>query len=114
MLSPINRLKAFSTLNGLKPIRFQSRFTSLLIFSTSKDQPSQFSFRVPKRLDKRATRRNRTRRLLQESILFLIPEIKPSYIVIVSAQKILWDTPFEDVQKDMKEALVKANLLIAN
>ena len=114
MLPPINRLKAFSTLKGVKPKRSQSRFASLLIFSTQTDTPSQFTFRVSKRLDKRATRRNRTRRLLQESIRVILPVIKPSHIIIVSAQKILWDIPFEEVQQDMKEALLKANLLIAN
>lgn len=72
---------------------------------------TRFACAVPKRLDKRATRRNRTKRLILEAIHLLLPKVTPGFDVVISAKKILWTEKVQDVLLGIEEVLNKGGLL---
>lgn len=73
--------------------------------------PSRFACRVAKKLDKRSTRRNRTRRLVLQAIHTLLPEIKSGYDCMFIAKTILWDKKEQEVLPIVRESLEKLRLL---
>lgn len=60
--------------------QFGSPFFSLFSYSANLSQPSRFGFVVSAKLDKRATKRNRIRRIFQDEVGILLPKIKPGYV----------------------------------
>jgi len=76
-------------------------------FPQSGGQPTKprFAFIVSKNVDKRATTRNRVKRLLGESIRHLLPEIKkPVEVVVIGSKQLIPLTEME-VEKRMIEVL---------
>lgn len=118
MLPQQNRLKRLNT--RLLPPNHKRRMStsalSLIIYPNLDKIPQssphpQFAIAVPKRLDKRSTRRNRTKRLLSEAIYSLLPTINSQTRVVVMANKIFWHEKLELVVPEVKNAFKKAGLL---
>ena len=53
-----------------------------LVYHTNKLGVARFAFVVSTNIDKRATVRNRIKRLLRQSVRHLLPEIKPGFDII--------------------------------
>ncbi len=64
---------------------------------------SRFSFIVSTRIDPHATGRNRIRRLLQEAVRLMMPQITPGYNIVITAVK----TPEVETIKATSEAVVQ-------
>jgi len=65
---------------------------------------------VPVRLDKRATKRNRAKRLLREAIRHHLSQIKASGQMVVLATKNTFSATFRELLKEMGESLKKLNI----
>lgn len=73
---------------------------------------SRFGFVVSNKISKKATKRNRIKRLLREVIREKIPEIKTGYdIIFFVKSEILNYDDLEVFKKEILETLKKANLL---
>jgi ribonuclease P protein component len=72
---------------------------------------SRFAFIVSTKVDKRATHRNRIRRLLSESVRLRMDSIKPGVDGVFVAKKGLGDIGIKDAEKIIVELFFKAKLL---
>ena len=75
--------------------------------ANQKTSPSQFSFVVSQKIDKRATVRNRTKRLLSEAVRFFLPKMKPGFSVLVFAKKAFKNEKLQDILPKVEEAFKK-------
>lgn len=76
----------------------------------NKHAVSRFCFIVPATIDKRATRRNRMRRTMSESVQHLFDKIG-SIDGIFIAKKNFADLPQTDVEKIIEDLLLRARVL---
>lgn len=113
MLAKINRLPRIELKNlQARGKRFHSPLATLLVGKGSDvSSPPRFAVVVTKKLDKRATRRNRTRRLFHEVIRQLLPNINQGFNCVIYAKKILWEEKAEDIKPEIKHLLKKIGLL---
>jgi ribonuclease P protein component len=88
----------------------QGRLFSFQVSLTKSNQPSRFGFIISSKIDKRAVRRNRAKRLLGEAINQLIPQIKPGYEVVVLAKKKLVEADFPEIERECLKLLQKAGM----
>jgi len=74
-------------------------------------QESVFAFVVSKKIDKRATRRNRIKRLLSEVVRNFLPEIKPGVEGVFLAKKEILGKSFSEVKTEAEKIFKKESLL---
>ena len=74
------------------------------------DEYTRVGFVASKKCDKRAVKRNRARRLLRESFRLLVNGITPSYWVILIARKKILRCRLPEVQKELVNILMDANV----
>jgi ribonuclease P protein component len=72
---------------------------------------SRFSFIVPMKIDKRATRRNRIRRMLRESVHHLLDRITPGFDCILTSRRDVSEMKQPDIEKIVVPLLGKAGIL---
>jgi ribonuclease P protein component len=89
---------------------FQGKLFSLLI-SHSKRQPSRFAFIVSTKIHKKATKRNRAKRLLREAVRSLLPKIKPGFDGVFLAKKAIIDNKLIEVKKETEKIFRQAGLI---
>jgi len=113
MLPRKNRLPLRTELKRLKRDGkiIQDKYFSLLLNQPSittniqLNQPSRFAFVVSKKIDKRATRRNRIKRLISEAIRQLLPETKTGTEGIFYVKKAIIDKNLEEIKNEVKNSL---------
>lgn len=114
MLPLRNRLPTRSELRRLQRLgkRYSNELVSLIVVKRH-DQllPTRAAFVVGKRLDKRATRRNKTKRVLSMVVGMLLEKLEPGYDMLVYAKKILWEEKSPVVLEGVKRVLKEAGLL---
>ena len=91
--------------------RFNGEIASLIFLQNESGENSHIAAIVPVKLSKKAVYRNRTRRLIYESIRQNISEIKPGFEIIIMAKKLFAEEKLSDVQKPIMDLLQKAELL---
>ncbi len=115
MLPKKNRLNLTGTYTKLKQQarRVSAPFVSLLVARQPNPEVSESTFGiiVPKKMDKRSTRRQRTKRLISEAIRTLLPRISKGYAVIVFPRTILWKEEITSVTPQVEDVLKKAGLI---
>lgn len=89
---------------------FDTATLQIVVRKTEQNQPAKFVFLVPKKLDKRSTKRNRTRRLLSTAVHKLLLQVKDGHEVMVVGRKIFKDEKLQEVLPDVEKALQKAGL----
>jgi ribonuclease P protein component len=72
--------------------------------------PTKFAVIVPKKLDKRAVRRNRTRRLIAAAVHGLLSKVKDGHDVMIMARRVFYEDKLEDVLPVVREIFEKAKL----
>jgi ribonuclease P protein component len=72
---------------------------------------SRFAFIVSTKIDKRATRRNRIRRTLRESVHHLLDRITPGFDCILTSRRDVSEMKQPDIEKIVVPLLVKAGIL---
>lgn len=106
MLKKENRLSKFNKIINLKSIT-----TPYFIFKYQKEDAgiAKFGFIVSKKIDKRATVRNKIRRKFQEVVRENIESVLPYTYLIVSKEKSKEESK-ENLSKIFKTILIKNNL----
>lgn len=82
-----------------------------LLVGKKKLSLSRFGFIVSNKIHKRATKRNKIKRLLRESVQKLLPKIKPGFAVVFLVKKGILDKDFKAIQLAVKTAFKKTGLL---
>ena len=102
-----------SSLFGLK-ILDASKVSSQLINFPLKHSPlsnSFFAFIFSTKLDKRASKRNKAKRRLRETVRLLLPKIKPGYLVVFLAKKAILEVDFKTISREVEKIFQNAKLL---
>jgi len=73
-------------------------------------QPPNFALIVSKKIDKRATKRNRVKRLLGEAIRSFLPRLQPGIKGVFLVKKEILEKNFTDIKNEIEETLKEANL----
>ena len=84
-----------------------------LVLRSNQTDATRFSFIVSTKIDKRATHRNRIRRVLSESVRLRMDSIKPGVDCICIAKKGLADLKQTEVDDIVIRLLIRAELLVA-
>lgn len=90
---------------------FQGRLFSLLVAKREKNRPSRFAFIISTKVHKKATKRNRARRLLVEAIRELLPKIKPGFDCVFLAKKPIIGKESVEIKKETENLFRKAGLI---
>ncbi|PJE67443.1 ribonuclease P protein component [Candidatus Shapirobacteria bacterium CG10_big_fil_rev_8_21_14_0_10_40_9] len=112
MLPRINRLIKKEDFDKAKKEgeRLQGRFFGVLILKT-KNNFSRFGFIFSTKLTKKATQRNRTKRLFREGVQKISPKIQPGYDIIFLGKKDSLKKSFFEVSQEVERIFKKANLI---
>lgn len=89
---------------------FQSPFFGL-IFISKKRAPSRFGIVVSNKISKRATARNRAKRLLRQAIRKNMIEVLPGFDVVFLAKKKILEALPQEIEKQTRELLGRAEIL---
>ncbi len=111
MLPAANRLPSSEIPELLRRGRRLSGPWFVLISQPNHLDASRFAFITSARVDKRATKRNRIKRLLREAVRLLLPKIMTGSDIIFVVKKIDPKITIDQVKPEVTEILTKANLL---
>jgi ribonuclease P protein component len=82
-----------------------------IIVQKNEEDVNRFAYIISTKIDKRATRRNRMKRLISESIYHLLPRLCGHNDYIFVARKDFSETLQQDVEVTLSTILEKAELL---
>lgn len=111
MLPQPNRLPSSDVARVLRHGRRVVAPTIQVTVQKGEADVSRFAFIVSTKIDKRATARNRMKRLLSESIRHMLPRLRGSVDCIVVARKEFSGKQQTEVEGEVLEVLKKAGLL---
>jgi ribonuclease P protein component len=92
---------------------FQGKLFSLLVVDqklTTNDQRPKFAFIISKKIHRRATRRNRARRLLTEAVRVFLAKVKPGVEGVFLGKKMIIGKDFSEIKSEVEEIFKKAGL----
>ncbi len=111
MLPKINRLTKKEDFAAVKKEGGKIQGSTFgLLFRQTANHFSRFGFVFSKKLSKRATVRNRVKRLFREAVRKLLPRIKPGYDLIILGKKEVLERPYSEVVLEMERILKKGDL----
>jgi len=95
--------------------RLRGKFFDFLFFISKKPlydnfQPPAFAFIVSKKIDKRATKRNRIKRVLSEAVRVFLPKIKPGVKGVFLAKKEILEENFAEIKNAVELVFKEGNL----
>lgn len=111
MLPKLHRLPGYRIPEILKTGRRFHADIATIVVTKNSEPASRFAVSVSTRLSKKATARNRTKRLLREALFTNLSAIQPGYDGIVFAKKLLLEEKLQDILSEIHELLKKAGLL---
>jgi ribonuclease P protein component len=111
MLSKYHRLPALNIKEVMKHGVRSTGNGVILLTSNNETNVSRFSFIVSTKIDKRATVRNRIRRLMSESVRHLLPTFKKPIDCVFVARRNLSTLTIIEVQKIVVDLFMKAGLI---
>jgi ribonuclease P protein component len=83
------------------------------VVTAEQDQPrdTKFGFVISRKIDKKATVRNRLKRLLCEAVGRLLPKIKSGYDVLFLAKRPLVRKDLGEIEKEVERMFRKVRLI---
>jgi len=108
MLARRHRLPAAEIPTVLKQGRKITLPQVLLIFRQTQNPVSRFAFVVPTKVDKRATVRNRLKRLLREAVQHLLPQIEAGRDILIIVKKDFSNLTQIEVERLVKNILFQS------
>jgi ribonuclease P protein component len=82
-----------------------------LVYLSGRKTPSQFAFVLSKRVSKKATVRNRTKRLIAGSVREIMTDLKDGFWLVFLVRRAALDQNKEVLSEAVWEAFAKINLL---
>lgn len=112
MLPKINRLPLRTEFKRLKKegVMVSGPLFSLLAADSKTEKPPLFAFIVSKKIDKRATARNRVRRLLSEAVWEILPRVRPGAEGVFLTKKSIIGRDLEEIKKNVADVFTNARL----
>ncbi len=112
MLSQKNRLKKkrIFNLTFKKGKTFKNNFIKVKI-KKNKSKEKRVGFVAPIKNFKKATERNKVKRMLREAFKVFLDEIPDGVYIIFIAQPKIKNKDLQTIKKKMKDILIKSNLL---
>lgn len=91
----------------------QGSFLVLLVASQGKESfgKTQFGFIVSNKISKKATVRNRLKRLLREATYKLLSQIKPGFEVVILGKSLLVGKDLPEILQEIEKLFLKAKIL---
>lgn len=89
----------------------QRKAFGICLYKRDDTEISRFGFIVSTRISKRATERNRIKRILREAIQSMLFDIKSSFDILFLAKKVLVDMSTDDILHEVKNALTEMKIL---
>jgi len=111
MLPKINRLTKKEDFEAVKKEGRKIQGSAFgLLFRQTANHFSRFGFVFSTKLSKRATVRNRAKRLFREAVRKLLPRIKPGYDFIILGKKEAIEKSYAEVVLEVERMLKKGGL----
>lgn len=111
MLAKVNRLPSPEFRRVLKFGKNIFSANLMLKLVENKLPLSRFGFIVSTKFNKRATARNRAKRLMREAVRLNLPQIKPGFDFIFSMKGGAGELQYPDMEREIRGILIKENLL---
>lgn len=113
MLARINRLTKKRSFEKVKEQGklFQGQNFAIAVLARRDKEPCRFGFVVSNKISKKATIRNRIRRVLREAARANLPRLKAGFDVIFLVKKKILDVKTEEIGDEASSILKKAGLL---
>ena len=90
---------------------FQGKLFGLLLTSQNGRDLFRTAFVISNKIHKKAVKRNKARRLINEIIYELLPKIKKGFDGVFLAKKSIIKADYKQIKKEMLTVLKKAHLL---
>lgn len=94
-----------------KGSRFRAPHVQFSVFKTDAEV-SRFAFIVSNKISKKATARNRTKRLMRESVRHLLPQLRPGFDIIIWASYGALDQTQAMIEQELRTSFQKMRLMI--
>lgn len=107
MLPSLNRLPSPETRKVLREGRRISLPEFQLVYRKKTSEPSRFTVIVSTKIAKRATQRNRLKRLIRESLQHILPDLKSNLDGVVIVRKNFSESTQVEIQEKVKSLLEK-------
>lgn len=107
MLPKPNRLPSFEIRNVLRRGKRIANASMQVVFLPNQINVSRFAFVVSTNIDKRATKRNRIKRLMRETVHAVLPQIRRTIDAILIARS----TEEPEIARSVDELFHKAEFL---
>lgn len=91
--------------------QFGSPFFSLYLLREKSPLPSRFGFVVSTKVEKRATRRNRVKRIFRDEVAKLLPQTSPGILGAFWVKGFALEVPPDKVRASIREVLQKAGII---
>lgn len=72
---------------------------------------SRFGFIVSNKIHKKATKRNRVKRLLREAVQMMLPEMEPGFDIVFLARKKILEQDWQAIKAAVEVAFREARIL---
>lgn len=112
MLPKSNRLPHYQIRITVSSRQSVASDTMKLTYKPNGFKITRFVCIVPMSVDKRATVRNRIRRLVSESVRYLLPDILPGYDICIMARVDFSAKKQKEVEEIIRDTLGKTGILI--
>lgn len=84
---------------------------SLYAKKTNCHQPPRFACLIKRKLDKRASARNRTKRLIFAALAKILQNILPGFDILIKPKTVLKAEKLNDILPEVRQLFRRANLL---
>ena len=91
---------------------YQSPLFGILVFKKDDQTTSRFSFIISTKISKKATERNRAKRVLSEAVRGLLPKVKPGFDAVFLGKKSLIGKNKKEIETEIEMVFRKSGLTI--
>lgn len=90
---------------------YQSESFGVLVYKRNDKKESRLGYVVSTKISKKATERNRTKRLLKKATETYLKRINPGFNILFLAKKNILVKNLKSLEKEIEEVFRKANLI---